>query len=86
MDFATVMERLVALCFLGFRITPNVARKVNRRLMEEVIPLRPSFWFYIETLQTQFPNVNDTRIPRIHHDEIVNPIGGFNTNFHPSII
>jgi len=82
-DFATVMERLVALCFLGFRIPPNVARSVNRRLMEEVIPLRPSFWFYIEP---QFPNVNDTRIRRIHYDEIVDPIGGFNTNFHPSII
>lgn len=73
-EFATVMERLVALCFAGFRITPKVDRKVNRRLLKEVIPLRPSFWFH---LSRNFPLVNDTSVPQIHRDEILDPVTGF---------
>ena len=75
-EFATAMERLVALCFAGFRTTPNIGREVKRRLLEEVIPVRPSFWFYIGR---QLPLVNDTSVPRIHYNEIVCPAVGFHS-------
>ena len=75
-EFATVMERFVALCFVGFRTTPTAARKVNRRLVKEVIPVRPSFWFYIDR---QLPLPNDITVPRIHYDEIVNPADSLRT-------
>lgn len=75
-EFATLMERLVALCFAGFRTTPTVARKVKRRIVKEVVPVRPSFWFYIGR---QLPLANDTSVPRIHYNEIVCPVVGFHS-------
>jgi len=75
-EFATLMERLVALCFAGFRTTPTVARKVKRRIVKEVVPQNPSFWFYIDR---QLPLANDTSVPRIHYDEIVCPVVGFHS-------
>jgi len=72
--FATEMDHLVALCLAGFCLNPNAIRQVNRRVKKEILPQRPAFWLY---LAGEVPVGNDPKIPRVHYDEIVNPIDGF---------
>lgn len=72
--FATEMDHLVALCFAGFRVTPKVARKVNRRVKREIIPHRPALWFRMDEA---LPKANDVTVPRIHLKEMVYPIHVF---------
>jgi len=69
--FATEMDRLVALCFAGFKVTPKVVHKVNRRVKREIIPHRPAFWFHLDE---NLPKANDLSVPRIHIQEVVEPI------------
>lgn len=73
-DFAVKMDHLVALCLAGFLIDPKIIGNVYQRVEKEILPLRPSFWFY---LAGQRPAENDCSIPRIHYDEVVNPTEGF---------
>ena len=73
-DFATEMDHLVALCLVGFNIRPKVIRKVYQRVEKQIRPPRQAFWFYLDG---ERPGENDSRIPRVHYDEIVNPIDGF---------
>ncbi len=74
-NFISKMELLVALCFTSFRVHPDVFKELNRRVTEEIVPLRPpSFWFH---LGPKPPNANDHSVPRIHSDEIVHPIDWF---------
>ncbi len=72
--FATEMDHLVALCLVGFCVRPKVIHKVYRRVETEIVPQRPAFWLY---LGGERPGENDSRIPRVHYDEVVNPIDGF---------
>lgn len=69
------MENLVALCITGFSINPKAIREVNRRIAEDILPVRPSFWFH---LGYDAIAANDPSVPRIHY-EIVNPIDNFYT-------
>ena len=73
-SFALEMERLVLLCMMGFQIDPDVIKDVNRRIYEELLPNRPAFWLH---LGLNLPRENDPSVPRIHHDEIINPIDWF---------
>jgi len=75
-NFAVKMDHLVALCLAGFHIDPEIIHNVYQRVEKEkeILPPRPSFWFY---LARQRPAENDCSIPRIHCDEVVNPIDGF---------
>ena len=68
--FALEMKNLVALCLAGLRFDSAVAAKVRERVVNEILPLRPSFWFYLDY---DLPEGNDPTVPRIHYDEIVNP-------------
>ena len=70
-EFAKGMVHLVCLGFFGFRIDPSAAEMIQRRITEEVVPLRPAFWFY---LGKEVPEENDESVPRIHYEEIVNPV------------
>ncbi len=74
-DFVSKMGNLVAFCFTGFDIQPFVLEAVRSRLSEEILPNRPSLWFYFGRV---LPNANDPSVPRVHYDEIVNPIDPFN--------
>ena len=69
------MGNLVAFCFTGFDIQPFVQEAVRSRLSAEILPNRPSLWFYFGRV---LPNANDPSVPRVHYDEIVNPIDPFN--------
>ena len=74
-NFISKMELLVALCFTSFRVHPDVFKELNRRVTEEIVPLRPpSFWFHLGPKPS---NANDHSVPRIHSDEIVHPIDWF---------
>ena len=43
--FVSEMKHLVVLCFVGFEMDHTALEVVKRRLIEEIIPNRPSFWF-----------------------------------------
>jgi len=76
-NFVSKMDHLVALCFASFRIHSDVLKKLNRRVAQEIVPLRPpSFWFH---LGPKLPNANDSSVPRVHSDEIVHPIYFFHS-------
>ena len=70
-EFAKGMVHLVCLGFFGFRFHPSAAEMIQRRITEEVVPLRPAFWYH---LGRKLPNESDVSVPRIHYEEIVNPI------------
>ncbi len=74
-SFAKKMTHLVALSLIGFQIDRPTAEHVHQRLLKEIIPLRPPFWFY---LGPKLPEDNDTSVPRIHYEEMVNPIDAWN--------
>lgn len=66
--FATEMERLVALCVVGFRMNSDVVRNIEQRVEKEILPQRPSFWCHFD-----FPNSNDPEVPVVHMTEILDP-------------
>ena len=68
--FATEMERLVALCLVGLRISSDVVRNIEQRVEKEIIPLRPPFWCHFG-----LPASNDPNVPVVHMTEIVDPFG-----------
>jgi len=68
-EFAKGMTHLVCLGFFGFRFHSSAAEEIRRRITEEVVPLRPAFWYH---LGRQLPNENDVSVPRVHYEEIVN--------------
>ena len=67
--FAKGMTHLVCLAIVGFPL--KSVKVIEKRLTEEVVPLRPAFWFY---LGKEVPEENDESVPRIHYEEIVNPV------------
>ena len=68
-SFVKEMPHLVALCLAGLSIDLNGA--VKRQLIDEVIPERPAFWCH---LSHDLPSDNVPSVPKIHYEEIVNPI------------
>lgn len=50
---------------------PKVAEVIKRRLTEDLLPERPALWIYIDQ---EFPKATDLFIPKIHFDEIVDPV------------
>lgn len=70
-DFAKKKENLIALCLAGFEIDCTTAQHLRQRLADEIVPLRFPFWFHVGP---ELPNVIDESVPRIHYDEIVNPV------------
>lgn len=75
--FAKGMSKLVCLGLSGFRIEPRASEVIRRRLTEELVPLRPAFWFYLDD---KLPNKNDASGPRVHYGEIVTQ---FNAHIAP---
>ncbi len=70
LTFVSEMKHLVVLCLVGVDMNPGSIELVKRRLIEEVIPIRPSFWFYFGE---KLPEGFDPEVPPIHYDEIVYP-------------
>ena len=75
LPFVEDMKHLVALCLVGFQIVPRVTEVVKRRLTKEILPNRLPFWFH---LGDKLPKENDSSVPKVHYDEVVNPIDAFN--------
>jgi len=73
--FAKRMTHLIALGLFGFPIDSSVAEGIRRRLTDEVVPHRPAFWSHLDN--SRIPEEIDASIPRIHYDEVVNPIDPF---------
>lgn len=70
------MPHLVALGIFGFSVQfhPSAVEVIQRRLTGEVLPPRNAFWFHLGENLTE---ENDTSVPQIHYDEIVDPIDPF---------
>ena len=74
-QFVVRMRNLVAICFVGpDEFHPDTVSHLNERFIHEVVPLRPSLWYYFGPT---FPKENEPTVPRIHYDEIVCPINYF---------
>jgi len=69
--FLSKMKCLVAFSFTGYTIQPDVQEVVHSHVATEILPSRPSFWYH---LGKSLPKANDPDVPRIHYDEIFNPI------------
>ena len=73
--FALELPHLVALCIsfyhpdreFGFDLT----NQVTQRVTEEVLPLKPSFWFHLGWEDRPMPSF--TSVPLIHYQEMVSP-------------
>ena len=74
LPFTKRMHHLVALCLIGLPIEST--ELFHRQITEEVLPLRPAFWYY---LGAYYPEENDVNVPRIHYDEILFPINPFDS-------
>ena len=75
LNFISSMSRLVALCLAGcFLLDQSDLEKIKEQVAEEILPLRPSFWFHIGL---DLPKETDLSVPRVHYDEIVGPIGKY---------
>ena len=72
--FAKEKSNLVALCLVGFQINPATAERIRQRLVKEILPFRCPFWFH---LGPDLPLGNDTSVPRIHYDGIINPVDAY---------
>lgn len=63
------LPRLTAFC-LVYPLHSNVVEVTAGRLDREVKTTRPAFWFH---LADELPRGTDSRVPRIHYDQIVDP-------------
>jgi len=68
LPFVKGMPHLVALGLLGFPIDSCL---VEQQLIDEIVPNRPAFWSF---LGSELPKASDLSVPRIHYEEIVDPI------------
>jgi len=61
------MKRLTAmsLCFYG--IDRVLLTEANRRIVEEVIPIRPSLWFHLDSAD---PDPAGQSFPGVHYHEM----------------
>ncbi len=74
--FSTKMSHLVAFCLLGFgNLETSDAEDSSRRLTEKMQSSRPAFWLHLGAGR-KIEN-NDPSVPRIHMDEIVDPVDWF---------
>ncbi len=74
-QFATSMKHLIAFCFVSASpFEPGAVAEIKQKFNDDIIPIRPAFWFHIDQF---LPGVNDPTVPRIHYDEIVCPINYF---------
>lgn len=71
--FACKMPHLVALCIHFFDLNSHhkMLKKVNRRILKEVIPSKPSFWFYFDWSDRPLPS--ESNVPFIHYQQMVSP-------------
>ena len=67
------MKKLVALCIIGFDWNPSKeeVEVLKEKFIEEILSIRPSFRMQVGSFWLK---VNDPKVPRIHHDEIIFPI------------
>ena len=73
--FASELPHLVALCIsfyhTDFGLDFDLTNQVNQRIMEEVLPSKPSFWFHLDWEDRPMPSV--TSVPLVHYREMVSP-------------
>jgi len=65
------LQHLVLLVLIGFPMNSKVVRRVNQRLTQDVLPLRPALKFYLDAVT--FPDATDPTVPRIHCNEMIHP-------------
>lgn len=71
-QFSSNMPRLVALCINFYHLDWfDLIEEVNWRITEEVLPSKPSFWFYFGP--DGRPTPSNSNIPFIHFQEMVSP-------------
>lgn len=65
--FALKMKRLTCLCLCFYGIDRALLTEANRRIVEEVVPLRPALWFHLDNGP---PNPADRSVPTVHYHEM----------------
>jgi hypothetical protein len=60
-------KNLVALCLVDY-FDPSFTEMATKQLPEEMLPSRPTFWFYIDE---KLPK--SSQVSRLYYDEIVDP-------------
>ena len=73
--FVKETPNLVALCLVGLPIDPYPF-VVKKKLIKEIVPSRPAFWFHFGS---ELPKASDLSVPRIHFNGIVDPIHPYET-------
>ncbi len=74
LSFVSKMTHLVAFCLVGFQIDRKVVEVIKQRLTDEILPDRSAFWFHVGP---ELPKGNDLSVPRVHYDEVINPIDAY---------
>lgn len=67
-QFALKMKRLTCLCMTFNKIDPALIQELKRRLTEDVLPSRSSFWFH---LGRELPKATDPGVPPLHYHEMI---------------
>ena len=69
-QFVLELRNLVALCLVD-KFDASDIEPTRRKVMEKIKPSRPAFWFHIGH---DLPEGGDPTVPRIHYDDVVNPV------------
>jgi len=68
--FALEMHNLICLCISSCHLNSDLIEEVNRRIVEEVLPSKPSLWFWLNTSR---PKPSTSNVPMIHYHEEISP-------------
>ena len=73
---ALKLERLTCLSLTLYELKDSMLfEEVNRRILEEVLPVRPALWFHFGN---NFAEASDPSVPAVHHREMI-----ITNNFDP---
>jgi len=67
-QFILKMDHLTALCLVFYELDPSLIPQVHQRIVEEILPLRPALWFYLDR---KLPNGVEPSVPAVHYRDMV---------------
>jgi len=67
-QFIFKMKHLTALCLVFYELYPSLIRQVNQKIAEEILPLRPALWFYLDR---KIPNGVEPSVSAVYYSDMV---------------
>lgn len=67
-DFTLKMKHLSCLSLSLKQLDRKLVQQVHQRIVNEVLPSRPSFWFH---LGSKIPDAVDPSVPKVHYQEMI---------------